>query len=338
MKAGIIYHPDYLKHDTGMHIENAKRLEGIIEALKDSSLNQKLIYLEPKIASINELTLVHSIDYIKYLEEFCQKGGGWIDADTYASPLSFKVAALAAGGAIKAVEHILKENFSWIFLLCRPPGHHAVKDKAMGFCLLNNAAIAASFAQEKLGLNKIFIIDWDIHHGNGTQEIFYDNPNVFYFSIHQSPFYPGTGKIQEQGNDRAFKTNLNLPLPGGLEDDDYLYILKEIFIPRAKEFNPELIIVSAGFDAHSADPIGGMRITDDGFSKMAALIQNLANETQAQGKMLAVLEGGYNLDQLPRTVLAILETWLTEKSFNLDNLNPSPYIEKIAKEFKEIIL
>ncbi|MCL5774141.1 MAG: histone deacetylase [Firmicutes bacterium] len=310
MKAGIVYHPDYLKHDTGDHVENPRRLTAIYEALRKSGFLEKIIEIKPRLADDEELQLVHPADYIKALEAACKQGGGWLDSDTYASPLSATVARLAAGGALKAVESVMDEGYSWVFGLLRPPGHHALSSKAMGFCLYNNIAIAARFALKKYKLKKVLIVDWDVHHGNGTQDIFYNDPSVFYFSVHQSPLYPGTGKIDENGSGAGKNFNLNVPLPPGSGDGEYLKVFNEILYPAAVKYEPELVLISAGFDGHIKDPLAQMRITTEGFSAIAGVAKKIADDTPARGRMVALLEGGYNLQALPESVVAVMQKWL----------------------------
>ena len=226
MKVAFVYDSVYLKHDTGQHVENANRLEAIISHLEQSQLKQQLIPIKPRAASIEELSLVHHEQYISHLQEVARKGGGWLDADTIMSPDSYEAAVYAAGGVIRATEVVMGGEVDSAFALVRPPGHHATSQRAMGFCLFNNIAIAAKYALEKHKLERIAIIDFDVHHGNGTQEAFYDNPQVLYISTHQYPFYPGTGSVEESGSGGARGTTVNIPLKVGCGDAEYLLVFE----------------------------------------------------------------------------------------------------------------
>ncbi len=258
MEVGFVYDPIYLEHDTGQHVENANRLETIISHLEQTQLKQQLTHIKPRAATTEELSLVHHKQYISHIQDAAQRGGGWLDADTVMSPNSYEAAIYAAGGAIRATEAVIDGEVGSAFALVRPPGHHAISQRAMGFCLFNNVAIATKYALAKYKLERILIIDFDVHHGNGTQATFYDNPQVLYISTHQYPFYPGTGSIDETGVGEAKGTTVNIPLPAGCGDAEYLPLFEQIIIPAAKRFNPQFILVSAGYDAHRAD---GYKVT-----------------------------------------------------------------------------
>jgi acetoin utilization deacetylase AcuC-like enzyme len=305
----VFYHPDCLEHGSSGHIERPERLQAIRQALAASSLEQQVSHAEVGEADDNVIERVHPSGYAKHLDDYCASGGGWIDGDTLLSPQSAHAARLSAGAAIGAAEAVVSQGSPWAFSICRPPGHHATPDTTMGFCLLNNAAIAARHAQTRLGLRKVLIVDWDVHHGNGTQDVFYTDPTVLYFSIHQSPLYPGTGRLREVGQGAGTGSTLNVPLPAGMSDDDYLFVFEELLRPRAVEFGPELVIVSAGFDAHERDPLGSMQITTSGFRRLAAAVQRMAQETPAKGRLLGVLEGGYDLQGLAESTVAVMEEW-----------------------------
>jgi acetoin utilization deacetylase AcuC-like enzyme len=243
-------------------------------------------WVEARPAREVDLQRCHAPEYLAVLRSV--SGPTWLDADTPASETSFEAALLAAGAAIQAVE-------LGGFALARPPGHHALRDRAMGFCLVNNAAVAVRYAQAELGLGRIAILDWDVHHGNGTQAIFWDDPSVLYVSLHEWPFYPGTGGATEQA-----ETTMNVPMPAGSGDEEYLYAFEQTVGPAIERFAPELLVVSAGFDAHEDDPLAGMCVSAEGFRELAGRARTLAP------RVAAVLEGGYNLDTLPSLVGAAL--------------------------------
>ncbi len=303
MKVGYVYDPIYLKHDTGGHVENAGRLEAIISHLEQTGLKQQLTLIKPRPASAEEIALVHDKQYISHIQEAAQRGGGWLDADTVTSPDSYQAAIYAAGGVIKATEMVMDGEVNSAFALVRPPGHHALAYQAMGFCLFNNVAIAAKYALAKYKLERIMIIDFDVHHGNGTQETFYDDPQVLYLSTHEYPFYPGTGGTGETGSGAGEGTTVNIPLPAGCGDNEYLSVFEQIATPVAKRFNPGLILVSAGYDTHWADGLALMQVSVSGFARMVAIIKGLADEL-CSGHLVFTLEGGYNLNALAASVNA----------------------------------
>ena len=340
MKVGFVYDSIYLKHDTGQHVENAKRLEAIISHLEQTGLKQQLIPIKPGAASIEELSLVHHKQHISYIQDVAQRGGGWLDADTVMSPNSYEVAVYAAGGAIRATEAVMDGEVNSAFALVRPPGHHATPQRAMGFCLFNNVAIATKYALAKYKLERILIIDFDVHHGNGTQATFYDNPQVLYISTHQYPFYPGTGSIDETGVGEAKGTTVNIPLPAGCGDAEYLQTFEQIVVPVAKWFKPRLILVSAGYDLHWADGIAMMQVSVTGFTQMVKIIKELADEL-CNGHLVFSLEGGYNLTALSASVKATFDVLLGNTNIE-DRLGqsrhrfPAPSITPLIKAIKEI--
>ncbi|MDD5039273.1 MAG: histone deacetylase, partial [Dehalococcoidales bacterium] len=289
MKVGLVYDPIYLQHDTGQHPENAHRLEAIIGYLEQTRLKQRLISISPRAASVEEIALVHQRQYISYIQDAAQHGGGWLDSDTVISPGSYTAALYAAGGAIRGTEAVMNREADSIFALVRPPGHHATSRQAMGFCLFNNIAIATRYALANNKLERVAIIDFDVHHGNGTQDAFYNDPHVLYVSAHLHPFYPGTGNINEMGTGLAKGTKVNIPLPAGSGDAEYSQVFDQIIIPVVKLFKPQLILVSAGYDAHWADDLATMQVSTTGFTQMVKSIKELADEL-CNGRLVFILE------------------------------------------------
>lgn len=301
MKVGFVYHADFLKHDTGSHPENAGRLVAIMNGLEKTGLIDSLIRIEPILANIEQIRYIHSSDYIQMVKDFSSIGMP-LDPDTPTSEHSFKTALLAAGGVIAAVDAVIG-GLDSVFALVRPPGHHAEPDRGMGFCLFNNVAIAARYAQAQ-GLEKVLIVDWDVHHGNGTQKAFYEDDSVLYFSIHQSPHFPGTGKINEIGSGKGEGFTINVPLPQGADDADFLYVFEKVLIPAARQFRPDIILVSAGQDGHRDDPLAGMNLTSEGYALMTGVVRFLAEELSG-GRLILALEGGYNHKALADSTISI---------------------------------
>ncbi len=340
MKVGLVYDPVYLKHDTGQHVENAGRLEAIISHLDQTGLSRQLTPVEPRAASAEELSAVHDKQYISHIGDVAQRGGGWLDADTVMSAESYEAAVYAAGGAITATEAVITGQVASAFALLRPPGHHATSRRAMGFCLFNNVAVATEYALAKHNLERVAIIDFDVHHGNGTQDIFYDNPRVLYVSTHEYPFYPGTGDIEETGRGAARGTKVNIPLPADCGDDEYLHVFEEIISPVVERFKPQLIMVSAGYDPHWADGLALMQVTTTGFAQMVKIIRGLAEEL-CHGHIVICLEGGYHLQALAHSVKATFDTLIGNAAID-DPLGQSPRwseapsIDPLLKRIKEI--
>ena len=291
-------------HDTGAHVERPKRAEEIKMRLEKSGLlaNRPDMYVQS--VSTELLERAHEPRYLAGLARFASSGGGWIDADTFAGRDSLEIAGLAAGAAVGAVNAVLENRVAHAFALGRPPGHHATRYRAMGFCLYNSAAIAAEAAIAS-GVERVAILDWDVHHGNGTQDIFYERADVLYCSVHQHPNYPGTGLASEKGSDAGRGFTVNAPLPPGQGDRVYLRLFDELFAPRIEEYEPELLIVSAGFDAHCDDPLAEMLVTERGFADLTERVVDLAGRVTG-GRVAAVLEGGYDLTALGRSVEAMI--------------------------------
>jgi acetoin utilization deacetylase AcuC-like enzyme len=339
-KVGYVYHPIFLRHDTGYHPENAGRLEAIISHLEETGLTGQLTPIEPRQATVEELALVHEKNYIAQIQAMAKAGGGWLDADTVMSADSWDAALFAAGGTIRAAELVLGGELNSAFALVRPPGHHATHRKAMGFCLFNNIAIAAKYALENLGIERAAIIDFDVHHGNGTQEAFYDDPRVLYVSTHQYPHYPGSGRIEETGGENAGGSMVNIPLPGGSGDAEYLRAFEEIIAPVIERFRPGLMLVSAGYDGHWADHLAMMQLTTTGFARMAGIIRALADKL-CRGYVVFGLEGGYDLRALAASVKATFDvlrgkTRIDDPLGKPERLWPAPDIDELVQRLKKV--
>jgi len=301
-RTGVVYHPDYLKHKTGyFHPESPERLLACLKALKDSEYADKLHTVDPTPATVDQVAYVHELNYIETVEKSSETGM-MLDYDTVISKDSFNIALLAVGGALRAADAIIDGQIDNAFGLIRPPGHHATPNKGMGFCLFNNIAITARYLQKERDISKVLIVDWDLHHGNGTQEVFYDDDSVFYFSVHQFPYYPGTGAKEERGIGDGLEFTLNVPMQEFSSTEDYLDIFENVLKPEALKFNPDFILISAGFDAHENDPLGRMNLTADGFAELTKIVCKLADET-CDGKIISLLEGGYNLNYLSASVV-----------------------------------
>lgn len=313
MATGFVYHEACLEHDTGsQHPERPARLLAIIDALRQCPVWQHLTHIRPEPADLRWVLTAHSEQYVRRLQRACREGLPYLDTpDCMISLKSWNAAVRAAGAGLAAVDAIMAGQVRNAFCAVRPPGHHAEYDAAMGFCLLNNVAIAANYVRLRHGVSRVLIFDWDVHHGNGTQHRFEDDPNVLFCSIHQDPhtLYPGTGYASEVGTGEGAQTTLNLPMPAGSSDDDYQRILQDRFLPAAEAFRPEFIFVSTGFDPHVDDPLASMALTDAGFAWMGRMILDLADRF-CNGRLVSILEGGYNLEVLQRCVpehLSILE-------------------------------
>ena len=323
MRVGFVYHPIYLKHDTGQHPENAKRLMAIMRYLERTGPWQQLVSVKPDAASVEDIALVHDRQYISYIREMAEKGGGQLDPDTVMSADSYEAARYAAGGVIRAAGEVMSGELDSVLALVRPPGHHATAGQAMGFCLFNNIAIAARYTLKKYNLERIAIIDFDVHHGNGTQEAFYSEPKVLYVSIHQSEHYPGTGSIDETGDGAARGTNVNIPLSAGCGDGEYTKAFNEVILPVVRRFEPQLIMVSVGYDGHWADGLAMMQLSITGFAQIVRIIKEMADE-MCGGRMVFSLEGGYNLTVLSASVRATFEVLLGSKDIE-DKLGQLPF-------------
>jgi acetoin utilization deacetylase AcuC-like enzyme len=298
----FIWHAEYLKHETGRyHPEEPARLTAIIRHLEATGMLAEFVRAEPSEPAMDWLTLAHTPEYVRAIEYACSRGVRALDPDTYISPDSYRAAILAVGGALLAVDHVMQGTAARAFVALRPPGHHAERDRAMGFCLFNNIAIAARYAQRHYGLKRVLIVDWDVHHGNGTQHAFEDDPNVLFFSTHQFPFYPGTGRTSERGTGAGVGYTVNVPLAASCGDREYQEVFENILYPTAQAFEPHILLVSAGFDAHRDDPLAGMNVTENGYARMTTIVRDIA-ERYCEGRLVSLLEGGYNLEALARSV------------------------------------
>ncbi|HUC36977.1 MAG TPA: histone deacetylase [Acidimicrobiales bacterium] len=294
--------PELDRHDIGGgHPERRARLAAALDGIAEAGLSDAVVNLAPRRATEEELARVHPVEYLEALRAFCDAGGGAIDPDTIAVPGSWDTALLASGAVLAAVDALAEGAGETAFVCERPPGHHATAQRAMGFCLLNNVAVAAAHLAERS--ERVLVVDWDVHHGNGTQEIFWDDPRVMYVSVHQWPLYPGSGRASETGGPSAAGLTVNVPLPERATGDVVLRALDEVVAPAVERFSPTWVLVSAGFDAHRADPLAGLELTAGDFADIALRVKGFA---PGPGRMALVLEGGYDLEALKLSVGASL--------------------------------
>jgi acetoin utilization deacetylase AcuC-like enzyme len=310
-KTGFVYHPAYLDHDMGPgHPESPNRLRAIVQQLEQSGTLARLARIEPRKAEEEWITQVHTPGYVASLNRHAPRSGRVsLDPDTSMSPGSLTAAYLAAGGALAAADAIMAKQVDHTFCAVRPPGHHAEAGRAMGFCLFNNVAIATRYIQRRYGLTRVLIVDWDVHHGNGTQHSFEDDPSVLFFSTHQYPHYPGTGRETERGKGAGEGFTINVPMEAGEGDDEYRTVFRKVLVPAADDFKPEFVIISAGFDAHRDDPLASMALTEAGYADLTDIVVGIAKR-HAQGRILSSLEGGYNLRALAASVEAHVQALL----------------------------
>jgi acetoin utilization deacetylase AcuC-like enzyme len=297
-------HPSSFRHETGAHPENARRLAAIEEALSERDWLGLELVEAPAVARA-DLLRVHEATHVEAIEQLSARGGGQIDMDTVASEGSWEAAQHAAGGAVEAADRLLEAGEGFAFCGLRPPGHHAERGRAMGFCLFNNVAVASSHAIVERGVERVLVLDWDVHHGNGTEAIFYDSAEVLYASIHQSPLYPGTGAPSDVGSGEGEGHTVNLPVPPGSGNDEFLALVQQVVAPIAREWRPGLLCVSAGYDAHRDDPLANCEVDEAGFADMAATMGRLGAELEVPA--LVCLEGGYSLSALAGSVTATIE-------------------------------
>jgi acetoin utilization deacetylase AcuC-like enzyme len=332
---GIVADPVFMKHDTGPgHPECPERLAGIYSALEESGLMDDASIIPLREVTGEELLKVHTKKHIERVAATAGSGRTYLDGDTPTSSDSYQAALLAAGSLINAVDAVQSGEAENAFALVRPPGHHAEKEAAMGFCLFNNVAVAAHHAMDRYGLKRILVVDWDVHHGNATQHSFYDDPRVLYFSTHQYPFYPGTGGLDEIGSGEGRGYTVNVPLPGGCGDAIYDAAFEQVLTPVATEFKPELILISAGFDNHHLDPLGSMKLTDEGFARMAGRLKSLAEEF-CHGRLVATLEGGYSIKGQARAVVEVVKLFMGKRSAPKEALPRVEGFEALVEKERE---
>ncbi len=305
-KTGFVYHSDYLNHDTGPgHPERPDRLRASLAVLQQSDVWEQLNHIEPIPATLEQIAYAHNPAYSEHIRLHCEREIP-LTYDTTVCHESFEIALLSTGGVLRAADAVATGVVQNAFAMVRPPGHHATPGQSMGFCLFNNIAVTARYLQQAHGIGKVAIVDWDVHHGNGTQDIFYEDESVFFFSIHQSPLYPGTGSSRERGSGEAHGTTLNVPVPAGSGDAEYRKVFTDILIPALRDFSPDFLLISAGFDAHYLDPLAGTEVTADGFAALTDLMLAFAEETTS-GRVVSALEGGYSLEGISESVVAHVE-------------------------------
>jgi len=339
LRTGLVYDTVYLDHETGNHPEKASRLSHTYNVLKKAGVLENLLMIKPRPAGTDEVALVHNEEYINKVRDFSNRGGGSFGSDNSGSSGTYEAAIYAAGGTLTAIEAVLGKQVESVFALVRPPGHHATQGQAMGFCFFNNVAIGARYAVKRYGLRRVLVIDWDEHHGNGTEQIFYSDPSVLYFSVHRDWSFPATGLADRTGQGSGEGYNINVPLPRRSGDADYEYVFRQILVPVAEAYRPELVLVSAGMDCHAKDPIGQMSVTSGGFLKLAEMACEIACDC-CNGALVAVLEGGYNLNALAEGVFAVIHTlnrWEKQKTRALEsNLPVKNTVKGVVNNVKAI--
>ena len=328
MTTQVFYSEEFSKHDNASHPENAKRLKVMLDEIKKTIFYKELDFIEPNILPEEKLYDVHSNDMIDLIKAMSNEGQSWVDSDTYVCKNDYTTARLAAGALLQACENVLKNKADNAFALVRPPGHHATKVRPMGFCLFNNIAIAANEIAKKE--KKVLICDPDVHHGNGTQDIFYDRKDVLYQSIHLSPHYPGTGDTEEIGIGEGIGYTINSPLSYGNGNQAAKKVIDQIFLPIAKQFKPDLILFSIGYDSHHSDPLGGLKFTADFYGEIIERYQ------EVQPKIVCTLEGGYNLNWLGKCLAAQLAKMTGHNIEIKDKTDENPDAERLIEKIRNI--
>ncbi len=336
-KTGLVTDEFFKRHDTGPgHPERPARLDAIVDELTERGLMAEAEKIKTREATREELTLVHTEGHVDRIEATAGRDRDWLDGDTPASADSYKAALLAAGSLVNATDLVMDRELDNAFALVRPPGHHSEADRAMGFCLFNNVAVAAKHLVENRGIERILIIDWDVHHGNATQHSFYQDPRVLYFSTHRYPFYPGTGGMDETGSGEGADCNVNVPLPAGCDDAVFDAAFKRVLEPVARAYKPRFVFVSAGFDSHGDDPLGGMRVTEEGYARMARRSLELAREF-AGGRLVLTLEGGYDLRGLANGVAEVTALCMGKSEAPKGDLEPDPGFDKLVEKARQYL-
>ena len=309
---GFVKDRRYLRHGSDFsHPETPQRLKAIYEMLDNPDMSWKFIGIDARHATREELERVHRPSFIDFIAATAGKPMIMLDSDTVATADTYDTALLAAGGVMNAIDSVVAKETDNAFALIRPPGHHAQPAEAAGFCIFNNIAVGARHALARHGMERVLIVDWDLHHGNGTAEIFYEDRQVLYCSTHQAAGYPGTGLLEEIGKGKGLGYTVNIPLKSGANDNVYVRLFRELLVPVARRFNPEIILVSAGFDIYIGDPLGDMKVTPEGFACLTRILLNLADEC-CDGRLVVVLEGGYNVLGLAKSVRAVLQELVGE--------------------------
>lgn len=306
----LCYDDVFLKHDTGNHPETSKRLVATTQHLVELQLDQHCASSDWKSATVDQIARVHDADYVQRVREYAENGGGRMEADTVVSTDSFAAATKASGAVIHCVNEVAAGKDNTALCLVRPPGHHARPSQGMGFCLFNHIAVGAKHATETVQMDRVLVIDWDVHHGNGTQESFYDVENIGFLSIHRWPFYPGSGTAEETGRGAGIGMTRNVPVTFGTSRKAYREAFQSAIEAMAKQVKPQLILLSAGFDAHHQDPVGSLGLEVEDFTWMTQIVRGVAKQ-HCEGRLVSMLEGGYNIDVLPLCVEAHLRELLT---------------------------
>lgn len=331
MTTAYLYSDRFLDHVEPGHPERPDRLKAIMRALGASGVLARMKQLDFEAATLEQVTPVHLPRYLKILREVCERGGGHLDADTYVTPESYEIALLAAGACIALADAVYLREVDNGIAFVRPPGHHATMMQGMGFCLLNNVAIAARYLVDTYQLQRVLIVDYDVHHGNGTENIFYRDPRVLYVSTHQYPHYPGTGHWRDIGEGEGKGTTLNLPLPPGVGDKGYQFAFDELLWPFVERFRPQFVLLSAGFDAHHRDPLAHMLLSVSGYASLTRSLKQMAEEF-CEGRVAVVLEGGYDLDALAQGAVAVCRVLLGDDEIP-DPLGPAPQLEQEVTDY-----
>ena len=332
----ILYDDAFLEHhDVGYHPECPERLEAIRDQLTDAGLWEQAMILAGREATRGELSANHAAEYVDRALEHMRTAPGRFDADTFFSEGSRAASLLAAGGTVDLVAGVVERTWDFGLALPRPPGHHATPTRAMGFCIFNNIAVAARAALETEQVERVLVFDWDVHHGNGTQDAFYDDDRVMYVSTHQWPFYPGSGLCEETGHGAGQGFTMNFPFPPGAGEEEYAFVMREAIVPVLREFRPGLVLVSAGFDAHRDDLLGSMRLSEDGYAMMTGMLSDAAGEV-CGGRLAFVLEGGYNVDAQARSIEAIVHTMQGRSWEAIEDPPRAPYRDVVDRTRKQL--